>query len=200
VTNQQPRRGEAHLIAAQPHAVARIEPPAARPATATARAAPITTPARVVDVGLILGEMDVDDRAELARQRAGLARRLVGNREARVQPDEAAHQRRGGEATTLRQSSPRLFAAEIALARAVADERARAEFLAGFGEDRQRSFDPIRRFVMVDERRRPGEQRTGDVVARRSAETVGVKRAVERHHTFCRFEKVGRRRLRRRHA
>ncbi len=67
----------------------------------------VAAPARVVDVGAILGDMDVDDRPELARERAGLADRVVGHGEARVQPDEAAHERRGAR----RRDRPRARAA-----------------------------------------------------------------------------------------
>ena len=107
---------------------ARIEPEgsassAIKPLQRPGKAAP----ARVVDIGPILGDMDVDDRPEFARQRAGLADGLVGNGEARVQPDEAAHQRRRGDAPACFEPAPRLLAAEIALARAVAEQRPDAE-------------------------------------------------------------------------
>ena len=144
----------------------------------------------------------MDDRAELARQLAGLAHRFVGYREAGVQPDQSANQRRGGDASAFRQAASRLVAAEIALARAVAEQRAHAELFASLGEDRQRPFDQVRRFVMVDQRRRAGEQRPGDIVARSGARGFRASSArSRRHHTFSRISrKSARRRIGRRHA
>ena len=93
----------AHLIGAQMHPVredrargqgVERRQPLERPGAAA--------PTRVVDVGPVLGDMDMDDGFEFARQRAGFADRLVGYGKARVQPDEPADERRG---RTLRQAS-----------------------------------------------------------------------------------------------
>ena len=112
--------------------------------------------------------------------------------------------RSSGEAATRRHSAgPRraLVAAEIALGRAVAEQRADAELLAGLGEDRERALDEIRRFVMVDQRRRSREQRARHIVARRRAQGFGVERAVEPPpDPFQDLQEVLRRRTRRRHA
>ena len=183
--------GAPHFVAAQPHAMGedrtlrqRVErqQPFERPG--------IAAPARVVDVGLILGDVDMDDRAEFARQRAGFLRRFVGDREAGVQPDQAAHQRRRGDATAFRQAAARLLAAEVALGGAVAEQRAHAEVLAGFGEDRQRPVDQVRRLVMVDERRRAGEQRAGDSSrGPRRRDFRASSAQSSRHHTRSRISR-----------
>ena len=139
----------------------------------------IAAPARVLDVGAVLGDMDMRHGPERARQRARLPDRLVRHGEARVQSDEAAHERRGGSIPAGIEPAPRLLAPEIALARAIAEERPDAEVAASPGQNGQGILDQVRQFVMVDERRHAGEKRPGDIIARRRLEALRVERAVE---------------------
>ncbi len=90
-----------------------------------------------------------------------------------MQPDDATHQRppvRLQKAQALAEPPSRLVAAAVALGGAVAEQRPHAELVAGVGEDVERALDQLGRFVMVDERRRSGEQRLGDVEPRRRPE------------------------------
>ena len=69
--------------------------------------------ASVLDVGPVLGDVHVQDRAELAAELAGLADRVVRHRERGVQPDATAHQWAavlGDEPPALGEAAPRFLA------------------------------------------------------------------------------------------
>lgn len=145
--------------------------------------------------------MDVDDRAEVAREVARRAYRPVGHREARMQADHPAHQRRGLNAPAFVEAAPRLLAAEIALGRAVAQERAHAELLADVGENRERAFDQVGRFVVVDQRGGAGEEGAGDIIHRTGTQCLGIEHAVEPPpYPFEDLDEIFRLRRGRRHA
>ncbi len=156
---------------------------------------------RVIDVGQILRDMHMQDGAEFAGESARLAHGVVGDGEARVQADHAAHQRRGWNAAALGQTARGLLAPEIALGRAVAKQRAHAELLADLGENGERALDQIRRFVVIDQRGGAGEQRARDIVLCRRAQRFGVERTVEPPpHPLEDLHEIFRRRRGRRHA
>ena len=138
-----------------------------------------TAGAGVLDVGQVLGDVDVDHRAELAGEPPGLPQRLVGDGEARVQADEPSARGRGSDSAAFRQAAPGLGEAAVPLGGAVAEERPDAEPLAGLRQHLERALDELRRLVVVDERGGAGEERPGDRLPGRGAQALRVERAVE---------------------
>jgi len=67
--------------------------------------------------GAVLGNVDVHHRVQFTAQVSGLPDRVVGDRERRVQSDDAADQRaavRSDEASTFRQAAHGLLASAVA--------------------------------------------------------------------------------------
>ncbi len=127
----------------------------------------------------VLGRVHVQ-RPELG---AG-GERLVGEREGGVGADERARQRRplpgdpAQEAAVLGEPGPRPRGA-VAVGGLVAEHRAGAEPAERLLDHVERAVDRVRRGVVVDERRRPGEQRLDPADERGGADRVLVERPVE---------------------
>ncbi|MCL6645896.1 MAG: aminotransferase class I/II-fold pyridoxal phosphate-dependent enzyme [Dehalococcoidia bacterium] len=175
--------GQAHLVGARMDAVGEDRSRRQRAERGQPRdRSGVATRPGVGDVGGTLGHVHMQHGAELAAEPAGFADRLVGHRERRVQPDGALHEGpvvRRDEAAALFEASPRLVAAAVPLGRAVAEQRAHPELLAGVGEHVEGALDEAGRLVMVDDRGRAGHERLGHVQARRGPQARPVEGAVE---------------------
>ena len=136
-------------------------------------------PADGAGVDAVLGGVHVQ-RPDLGAGRE----RLFGERERSVRADERAHERRPlaadprQEAAVLLDPGERALRA-VAVGRLVAEHRADAEGPERIGDDVERAVDRVRRGVVVDERRRPGEERLHPADERGGAGRVVVEGAVE---------------------
>ena len=137
---------------------------------------------RIVDVGQVLGHVNVHHGLELPAQVCGRFERLVGDGERGVQPDDSSNQLPlvgSTESATLLETSPSLRMTAIALGRPETEKSSHAELLAGVGQDVQRAFDEIGGFVVVDQGRGAREQCLGYVVSGRGAQGVFVESPIE---------------------
>jgi len=89
------------------------------------------------------------------------------------QPEPAA----GQEAPVLLESAPRAVGA-VSVGDPVGTDDSHPDFGAGVGDDRERAFDGVGRFVVVDDRRRPRFERLEGRQLRRRFDHLEVERLV----------------------
>ncbi len=139
---------------------------------------------RVTLVRTVLGGVDVEPDAVVARCLAACRQRLVGERERGVRADHAA-----GEGELLPphavEEAPVLADARecplepVAVGGLVTEHRAHPEAAQGLLDDVERAVDRVRRGVVVDERGRAREERLHAADQGRGPDAVLVERPVE---------------------
>ena len=152
-----------------------------------------------VDVGRALGDVDVDTDAEIGGQAGSGGERVVGAREGGVDADQTPSAG-AQEALVLGQAAAGAVGA-VAVGHAVRADDAHADLGAGVGDDVEAALDGRRALVVVDDRRRAGEQRLQRAEAGRGAQHVEVQGGVEAPPDLLEdLGEVVRRGRRRRHA
>jgi hypothetical protein len=107
----------------------------------------VAAPFGVMRVGLVFGDMDMQDGLELAAKGTRVSDRFVGDGKRGMESHQTSHQGtlvRSDETPALRQPLVRFLSPTVTLGGPVAEERPHAELLTGVGQDIEGPSDEVR--------------------------------------------------------
>jgi hypothetical protein len=107
---------------------------------------------RIPNIGCILGQVNMQARFQLPTKLTGFAHRIVGNGKGGVEAYHTSNEQAvifRDEAATLGKPPLRFVSTAVTLARAIAKDGPNSQLLTDIGQDVERAFNEVGRFVVI---------------------------------------------------